>query len=167
MWLMWLVTGLTRQKLSGCRFATCCYCLLNMETLQLTYARAGHPHPILISGHEQPRRLQVQGQLLGIFEQAEYIQQTTQLQPGDKLLLYSDGAEPFIGSFDDLTGFNFSKEFFEVMNLPVVEMMDRLNEIAQNKKVAPSEVDDITAVGLEILTVFQEQKKQKNAKRCY
>jgi len=74
-----------------------------------------------------------------------------QLQPGDKLLLYSDGAEPFIGKFDDKTGFGFSEQFYEIKDSSVVEMMDRLNTIAHNQKIEPSEVDDITIVGLEIL----------------
>ncbi len=139
------------QKLSGYQFATCCYGLLNTKTLQLTYARAGHPYPILIKPDTQPEQLEVRGPLLGIFEQSEYIQQTVQLQHGDKLLLYSDGAEPFIGSFDDLTGFNFSEEFCEIKDLPIAEMFDKFSTLAQNKKITPSEVDDITAIALEIL----------------
>jgi serine phosphatase RsbU (regulator of sigma subunit) len=139
------------QKLSGYQFATCCYCLLNIKTRQLTYARAGHPYPILIRPQSQPEQLEIQGSLLGIFRQAEYIQQTVQLQPGDKLLLYSDGAEPFIGTFDDFTGFNLSEEFCRIKDLPVAEMFDKFNALIQNKEIAPSEVDDITAVGLEIL----------------
>jgi sigma-B regulation protein RsbU (phosphoserine phosphatase) len=142
---------MTAQKLSGYRFATCCYCLLNAKTLQLTYARAGHPYPILIRAGQQPEQLEIRGSLLGVFEQAEYIQQTIQLQAGDKLLLYSDGAEPFIGRFDDLTGFNFKEQFCEIKDSSIVELMDKLNEFAQDQKVDPFEVDDITAVGLEIL----------------
>lgn len=138
------------QKLSGYQFATCCYCLLNIKTLQLTYARAGHPYPVLIRLHEPPRQLETRGSLLGIFEHAEYVQQSVQLQLGDKLLLYSDGAEPFIGNFDDLSGFDFTEEFYEMKDLPIIDMFDRLNTIAQKKKIDPSEVDDITAVGLEI-----------------
>jgi serine phosphatase RsbU (regulator of sigma subunit) len=117
----------------------------------MTYARAGHPYPILIRPKEQMKQLELRGSLLGIFEQAEYTQQTVQLQPGDKLLLYSDGAEPFIGNFDDNTGFGFSEEFCEVKDLPVVEMLDKLNSIAQNQQIEPSEIDDITIVALEIL----------------
>ena len=139
------------QKLSGYQFATCCYCLLNIKTLQITFARAGHPYPILIRGGQQLEQLEIRGSLLGVFEQAEYTQQTVQLQPGDKLLLYSDGAEPFIGKFDDKTGFGFSEQFYEIKDSSVVEMMDRLNTIAHNQKIEPSEVDDITIVGLEIL----------------
>jgi len=143
---------LAKQKLSGYQFATCCYCLLNTKTLQLTYARAGHPYPILIRPGQEPEQMEIRGSLLGIFEQAEYIQQTIQLQPGDKLLLYSDGAEPFIGGFRDQTGFGFNKGFCEIKDLPVVEMIDRFNTLMQHQKISPSEVDDITMVGLEVLS---------------
>jgi len=141
------------QKLSGYQFATCCYCLLNIETLQLTYARAGHPYPILIRPGQKPEQLEIRGPLLGVFEQAEYIQQTIQLHSGDKMLLYSDGAEPFIGSFDSLSGFHFNEEFCEpsFLERPIVEMMDRINTLAQNRQINPSEVDDITVIGLEVL----------------
>ena len=142
---------LTSQKLSGYQFATCCYCLLNIKTMQLTFARAGHPYPVLIRPGKQPEQLESRGSLLGVFENADYIQQTVQLQSGDKLLLYSDGAEPFIGEFDDMTGFHFNEEFRRIAELPVVEMMDGFNSLVHNQTVKPSEVDDITAVGLQIL----------------
>ena len=139
------------QKLSGYQFATCCYCLLNIKTLQLTYARAGHPYPILIRPKEQLQQLEIRGSLLGIFGQAEYTQETIQLQPGDKFLLYSDGAEPFIGDFDDQSGFGFSEKFYEIKDLPITGMMDEFNTLAQNQEIDPSEVDDVTAVAFEVL----------------
>ena len=138
------------QKLSGYQFATCCYCLLNIETLELTYARAGHPYPVFIRPGEEPKQLEVRGSLLGVFKDAEYSEDKIQLKPGDKILLYSDGAEPFIGSFDDLTGFHFVKEFCDIKDLKIVEMMDKFNTIAQNQNIDPSEVDDITTIGFEV-----------------
>lgn len=139
------------QKLSGYQFATCCYCLLNTKTLELTYSRGGHPYPILIRPGLGPQRLETDGPLLGIFERSEYEQQTIQLREGDKVFLYSDGAEPFIGGFDDIRGFDFSDEFRKLSELPMVEMMDDLNQLIIKHKLAPSEIDDITAVGMEIL----------------
>ncbi len=139
------------QKLSGYQFATSCYCLLNTKTLQLTYARAGHPYPILMRPNQQPRQLEIRGSLLGVFEQAEYVQDTVQLERGDKLLLYSDGAEPLIGGFDGVAGFHFTEEFCRVKDLTVVEMMDQFNTLIQTQELAPSEIDDITMLGLEIL----------------
>jgi len=138
------------QKLSGYQFATCCYCLLNTETLEMTFARAGHPYPILLRRGQEPKQLEVRGSLLGVFKEAEYSEDKIQLQQGDKILLYSDGAEPFIGNYDDLTGFHFMKEFLELKDLQIVEMMDRFNMMAQNQNIDPSEVDDITTLGLEI-----------------
>jgi serine phosphatase RsbU (regulator of sigma subunit) len=138
------------QKLSGYQFATCCYCLLNTESLELTFARAGHPYPILLRPGQEPKQLEVRGSLLGVFKEAEYFEDKVQLQPGDKILLYSDGAEPFIGSYDDLTGFHFMKEFIELKDMQITEMMDKFNMIAQNQNIDPSEVDDITTLGLEI-----------------
>ena len=142
---------MTNQKLSGYQFATCCYCLLNIKTLQLTYARAGHPYPILIRPGRDIQKLELRGSLLGIFEQAEFPQQTIQLQTGDKLFLYSDGAEPFIGSFDDQNGFSFKEGFTKIINLPIEQMTDEFNDLAQKQKIRPAEIDDITTVGLEIL----------------
>ena len=145
-----LNTRMTAQKLSGYQFATCCYCLLNVKTLQLTYARAGHPYPILIRFGQQPEQLQIRGSLLGIFEQAEYVQRTVQLQPGDKLLLFSDGIEPYIGRFDDQGGFVFDKEFCNMKDSPITDIIDFLNAVLQSQAIDPTEVDDITVIGLEV-----------------
>jgi len=139
------------QKLSGYQFATCCYCLLNTKTLQLTYSRAGHPYPVLIRPGQEPEQLQIRGSLLGIFEQAEYVQGMVQLRPGDKLLLYSDGAEPFIGKFDDNGSFSFNDKFCNIKDSSLFDVVDSINADIQNQTFDPSEVDDITLIGLEIL----------------
>ena len=142
---------MSAQKLSGSQFVTCCYCLININTLQLTYCRAGHPYPILIRAKEQPRYLEIEGSLLGIFGEAEYSQRTIQLQSGDKLLLYSDGAIPFISKSHDTAHCDFREEFREIIGRPIVEMMDKFSVLVQNKETNLSEIDDVTAVGLEIL----------------
>lgn len=139
------------QKLSGYQFATCCYCLLNTKTLELTYARAGHPYPILIRPGKEPQQLESRGSLMGVFEQAEYQEHTIQLQPGDKILIYSDGAESCVGSFNDQSGFCFTKHFQNIRNVPILEMMDGFNSFIQEKEFSQAEIDDITMLGLEIL----------------
>jgi len=141
---------MTEQKLSGNQFATCCYCLLNTETLQLTFARGGHPYPILIRQGEQPKQLQVHGSLLGIFDSADFPQNSIQLQKGDKLILYSDGVEQFIGNLDDRSIFHFTEDFCKIKDLPVLDMNKKLNSIVQNSEIDPSQADDITIVALEI-----------------
>lgn len=142
---------MTSQKLSGYQFVTCCYCLLNIKTLQLTYARAGHPYPLVMRRGEGIIPLEARGSLLGVFEEAEFAQETVQLQRGDKLMLYSDGAEPFIGKFEDEAGFQFTEDFLALKELPVEKLVARFNELVQRHKVPTAEVDDVTAVCLEIL----------------
>jgi serine phosphatase RsbU (regulator of sigma subunit) len=142
---------MAQQKLSGCQFATCCYCLLNMETLKLKFARGGHPYPVLVRPDGQMVQLQLRGPLLGIFEQAEYLQDSVQLQKGDKLFLYSDGVEPLVGKYDSHARFIFTEEFKSLKDLPVKDTLDLLNTMIANRKFTAAETDDITVVGLEIL----------------
>jgi serine phosphatase RsbU (regulator of sigma subunit) len=138
------------QELSGYQFATGCYGLLNTKTLQLTFARAGHPYPILLRPGNPPEPLEARGSLLGIFEQADFNERTVRLQAGDKLLLYSDGAEPFIGQFTDQGVFEFNEEFHKLEDLSIDEMVDALHNQFQTQEIDPSRVDDVTLIGLEI-----------------
>lgn len=142
---------MTGQKLSGYQFATCCYCLLNVKTRHLTFARAGHPYPILLKEGQPPQQLEVRGSLLGVFENAEFAQRTIPLQVGDRLLLYSDGAEPLIGQLHDEAGFQFTDEFLALKDASITEIIDRLTEVAERREMEPAEVDDQTLLGLEIL----------------
>jgi hypothetical protein len=138
------------QKLSGYQFVTCCYCLLNVRTRQMAFARGGHPYPILMREGEPPRQLEARGSLLGVFDNAEFEQQVVQLESGDKVLLYSDGAEHIIGSLDDQTVFQFSHEFLELKDGSITELIDGLTELSRSRMMNPSEVDDFTLVGLQI-----------------
>jgi len=145
-----LNTKMAQEKFSGYQFATCCYCLINTKTNELTYARAGHPYPILVRPGQPIMQLEARGSLLGVFEQAEYPEECIQLEPGDKLVLYSDGAEPFIGNFFDKEGFVFFDEFKALIDAPIVDMLDRFVTLTKTKKIDPGSFDDITMVGMQI-----------------
>jgi len=142
--------AMSDQHLAGCLFATCCYCLLNVRTRQLTYTRAGHPYPVLIRNGEA-MQLESRGGLLGVFEHTEFDQQTVQLEPGDKVFLYSDGCEPLVGRHGDDSQFGFSPEFLAILNLPVEKMIESFDNLVSKRNLPPAEVDDVTAIGLQIL----------------
>lgn len=146
-----LNAAMSDQNMAGCLFATCCYGLLNVRTLQLTFARAGHPYPILIRKGAQPVQLENRGGLLGVFEHTEFEQQMVQLEAGDKVFLYSDGCELLVGKSEDGGGFVFTPDFGSILNLPIEEMLEQFREMVHKHDVQPAEVDDVTAVGLEIL----------------
>lgn len=141
---------MSEQELAGCLFATCFYGLLNIKTLQLDYARAGHPYPVLIRDN-QLVQLQSRGGLLGVFPEADFEQKSIQLQTGDKLFIFSDGAEPLIGASDNDGQFRFSKPFSEICRLPIDPMIETLTNMAKEYHFKPGEIDDVTAVAMEIL----------------
>lgn len=84
---------LADQHLPNSQFVTACYCLLNTETMEIGFARGGHPYPLHIHADGSIQEVKVEGGLLGLFENEEYPQATIHLRPGDKLLLFSDGLE--------------------------------------------------------------------------
>ncbi|MBN2731561.1 MAG: hypothetical protein JXR26_03935, partial [Balneolaceae bacterium] len=71
--------------------------------------------------------------------------------PGDKIFIYSDGGEPMIGEDADGHGFVFTEAFQEICHLPIEDMMAAYNDMAASHKFGPGEIDDVTAIGLEIL----------------
>jgi hypothetical protein len=138
------------QNLSGCQFTTSCYFLLNTQTLQLSFCRAGHPYPILIQKNKQPQLLQTKGSLLGVFDSAQFQQETIQLSVGDKLVIYSDGAESFLNTNNDNTMFEFNKWFLGISGLSADAMIAEFETVVKQGKnyLQP---DDITLLVLEIL----------------
>ncbi len=92
---------LVGQQLSMCQFVTMAYGILDTRTLELQYARAGHPLPLLLTGAGEARELEVDGGLLGVFPGATFPLARVQLAPGDAVLTYSDGFET---AFHDAAG---------------------------------------------------------------
>jgi len=88
-----LNAAICEQNLSSCQFCTACYGVLDTASLQLTYARAGHPEGILFRADGPPEKLPAPGSLLGVFPEEQYESRSMALCTGDRLVLYSDGLE--------------------------------------------------------------------------
>lgn len=73
------------------RFITLVYGVFEPETGVLTYVNAGQNPPLLRRAGGQFERLSGTGIALGLFEHSEYEAAVTRLEPGDVLVLYSDG----------------------------------------------------------------------------
>jgi len=71
------------------RFATMMYGIIS-PTGTLTYCNAGHNPPMLFA-RDGLRRLEQGGVVLGLFQHAAYDEESLQLQPGDLLVIFSDG----------------------------------------------------------------------------
>ena len=71
------------------RFATAFFGVLDADG-HLAYCNAGHNPPFVFST-KGGRRLEVGGLVLGLFDNACYEQEVIQLEPGDTLVVFSDG----------------------------------------------------------------------------
>ncbi len=66
-----------------------CY---NIDTGDITYANAGHPRPFKLCCDDQVTKFgDTTGTIVGMLEDAEYTEATGHLDPGDFLVLYTDG----------------------------------------------------------------------------
>jgi sigma-B regulation protein RsbU (phosphoserine phosphatase) len=79
------------------KFVTFFYGILDPVTQIFEYANAGHPQPLVVDKLGMVRRAGGGGLVLGLFPGANYYEDSSiVLQPGDKLLLFTDGiAEAF------------------------------------------------------------------------
>lgn len=81
-----------RRVLPEGTFFSAIYARLNRASNRLTIANAGHPAAILVPREgSPPRLLEQEGDLIGVFPDPIFGLTETQVRPGDRLFLYSDG----------------------------------------------------------------------------
>ena len=138
------------QNLSNGQFCTAVYCILDTSTLMLTCARAGHPEPILIHSDGQMERLWAEGSILGIFPEEEFISQRYQLKPGDRIMLYTDGAEDVLCRQNNGEVISMEKALGFWGNLTRDEMLLRLSGSIDSLQDQARPKDDITILLMDL-----------------
>jgi sigma-B regulation protein RsbU (phosphoserine phosphatase) len=78
------------ERTGGEQYATAFYCTLGSDG-SLLWINAGHPPVLLIRAGKDMETLPANGMPLGMFEEAAYRVEETRLEPGDKLVVYTDG----------------------------------------------------------------------------
>ena len=93
--LLDLVSGLNayacQHSLQGRRFTTAFLAELDLATRTLAYVNAGHNQPMLLKAAGRIERLSQGGIPLGIVAAARYECGTATLEPGDRLVIFTDG----------------------------------------------------------------------------
>jgi len=79
------------QNLAHGKFITLFYGVLETDTRRFRYCNAGHLPALVVRRFGEPATLETGGALLGIFPGWTYETGETQLESGDRLLLYTDG----------------------------------------------------------------------------
>jgi phosphoserine phosphatase RsbU/P len=88
--LMHKVNRLVYEASASNRYATFFFAAYDPRTRRLECVNAGHNPPVLLRG-EQVIRLEADGPVVGLLPFAPYTEQSLTLEPGDLLILYTDG----------------------------------------------------------------------------
>jgi serine phosphatase RsbU (regulator of sigma subunit) len=74
-------------------FMTLCLGVLDLDTHRFSYCAAGHPLPLIrrVSGKVEEHGDEARSDALGIVPDATFLETSINLEPGDLVVLYSDG----------------------------------------------------------------------------
>ena len=86
-----LINDVLVEILPDGKYLTACYAKLNRKSNQLTIISSGHPPVVYHPTSGEPRLIDLDGDLLGIFHDVCFGQQTLEISPGDRFYLYTDG----------------------------------------------------------------------------
>ncbi len=86
------------------RLVTFFYAELDTATGEMRYVNGGHNPPFLIRGGEPSARLGATGMALGVLPETPYEAMTLQLEPGSRLLMYTDGVTEATNPADEEYG---------------------------------------------------------------
>lgn len=105
------VIGKTNYRLlqgneNDCMFTTVLLAVIDCKKNTVSYCNAGHNPGLIARHHTTPEHLsEVHGPALGIFAEHVYEENCTTFYPGDRLVLYTDGATESFNCDGDLYGF--------------------------------------------------------------
>ncbi len=127
-------------------FVTMVYGVLNLETRQFNYARAGHPAPLIVRQRDQLiRPAIVTAQPLGLFPDLALDVQQIHLQENDTLLLYTDGVTDAATAQNVEFGENgLYQSFLEIGKNVENPACQHLVQILDEYRNGAPQIDDIT-----------------------
>ncbi|MBX7219680.1 MAG: SpoIIE family protein phosphatase [Blastocatellia bacterium] len=129
------------------KFLTLFCCELDPLTGHLIYANAGHNAALLVRDNQVVEELPAGGLPIGITVEFPYTIRENQLQPGDVLVIFSDGITESVNEEDDLFG---EDRLIEVIRRnranTASQLRDRIDEAISQFVGKAAPVDDMTMV---------------------
>ncbi|HNV69849.1 MAG TPA: SpoIIE family protein phosphatase, partial [Candidatus Ozemobacteraceae bacterium] len=136
------LVGSVRRK----RFMTCFLAVLDTRRHELCFSNAGHCDPILIGVNGTVEHIVNRNHVLGIKSQTVFSTSTLEVNPGDRIVLYTDGLVETRASTGQI-GFSAAQDVLPKLfddDLPT--SCRRMYQWAADQNIAPCQEDDITIV---------------------
>jgi phosphoserine phosphatase RsbU/P len=126
------------------QFVTAGYLYVNARTRELKYAGAAHP-PLLLLRGEKVMEVEENGLMLAAFDFSTYSTRIIELEPGDRLVMYTDGLlEAANAAQEEFGQERLSAAIRESAAMTVTEASERIVARAQAWSIAQN--DDLTVV---------------------
>ena len=134
-----------------CTFVTVFIGMLDLQSGEFSYCNAGHNFPIIYQAGGSPEFLEgASGMILGIDEDTIYASESTQLQPGQCLCLYTDGiTEAFNEADEEFSNERLMDFISRTAENPVQELVKLLVQEVESFAGKKPQSDDITALALQ------------------
>lgn len=142
-------------------FVTVFLGILNTASGRFRYSNAGHLPPVIIRAGRDPEWLPLpKGFVLGGLENARYRSQTIILDPGDRLILYTDGVTEASNSGGDLySGERLLAAVRETSTASAEMLVEALKNSVQSFVQDSPQTDDITLMGVLLRGVVDNDPK--------
>lgn len=128
-------------------FATAFYGVLNLRNGHLEYCNCGHNAPIHLPAHGATRELVATGLPLGMFADRTILVASIELEPGDDLVLLTDGVteatNPAMEEFGDAL---LIDTLAKIRDLTTAEVVSGIFEAVDSFAQGAEQADDITCL---------------------
>lgn len=147
-----MMSGLDRGMAGGCpanRFVSLVLCLLDGRTGEMEFCNAGHNAPILVRSEGEVELLPSGGTVLGIMPELGYEIGTRVLNPGDLLVIYSDGVTESLNPAGEEFGEDRLIELLQALRGETAgEVITRVNAVLADWTDGSPPHDDLTLVAV-------------------
>jgi serine phosphatase RsbU (regulator of sigma subunit) len=146
-------------------YATGVMMIADAAKAELHYAIAGHPPPLHLrrsEGKTVPLELNGRAGALGLFPHAAFATTRTTLEPGDLIMLYTDG----LFEVEDADGELYSQEdllraVHRRLNVPTSEMFQEILAEVQAFTQRSDFDDDVCIVGIEVVRCLEGERRKE------
>jgi sigma-B regulation protein RsbU (phosphoserine phosphatase) len=145
-----LNTALVDQALSQATYATALYGVINTRTLEVAFAKGGHPAPALLRKDGKLEFPEAIGALLGIFPDEQFAVTRLKMEKGDRLFVYSDGIEVGFCGEDIADNQRWQDELHRRRALSTENLLYELSAELDRQTGSLQPKDDLTLIAIEV-----------------
>jgi serine phosphatase RsbU (regulator of sigma subunit) len=142
---------ITRLQKSS-QFVTVLYGILDLDTFEFSFARAGHEPPLLLRADGSVERIpHSSGMAIGLWEDVTLDERVVKLAHGESLLLYTDGMTDCRNPKGEAFGLERVKQLFgSLSSRSAQQMCDELLDTLVKYQDGSKQDDDVTLVAVQI-----------------